>query len=304
MASTIKYQGSLLLIVSTIYAILSLCANIFFGSGGRIAIVPLALTVVLMLLLVVILTRMTITYNIFGIATYLPSILVLLSVAALTDPSSYLSSVVAALITLLAIRNMNEAFSLVATTSKIFSAAIWIGILPIIFPSAIVMLLALLATLILFERDLREYAVALIGVLIPAAVVVYTLWLAYDISPILTISSYFDKLMMSSNWIANYKFDAQSFSFALALVLTLIGFIKTSQLTVTSSSRARIFLAAIWCAIASLMAFVPSFEVGHFAIIAPAIAITSTSALITTRWWISILLFITAFATAPLQIIW
>ncbi|MFI3328592.1 MAG: hypothetical protein SNH79_06410 [Rikenellaceae bacterium] len=304
MAQTIKYQGSFLPIVASVYALLAFCANVFFNSRGQIAIIPLALSIVLMLVIAVTLTRMTLQYNVFGLPTHLPAMLVLLAITALTDPSSHLTSVVAALLTLLAIRNLNEAFSLVATTSKIFSAAIWIGILPLIFPSAIVMLLALLAALILYERDLREYVVALIGVLTPAAIAIYSMWLLSDIEPLMTVENYIYKLMRSSNWLWYYRFDAQSFSFILALFMTLIGFLKISNLTVTSSARSRIFMAAIWCAISTLMLLIPSFELGDLVVIAPAIAVTATSALITTRWWMSIALLIASLATASLQIFW
>ncbi len=304
MKATIKYQGAFLAIVISTFGILSLCANIFVGSGGDFSLSSLSLAVALLLVVVIILTRMTMQYNIFGVATYLPAMLILLFAAAMTDASNYLQSVVSALLTLLAIRNLNEAFSSVSATSKIFSAAIWIGTLPLIFPPAIIMIFALAVGLLLYERDARDYVVMLVGVAIPALLVTYYLWLFNDVALSDSVGIYVERLLTSSNWKANYIFDARSFSFSLALLLTLISFLKISNLAVTSAARSRIFLAAIWCAIAVFMLFIPSFEIAHFAVVAPAVAIAAASALITTRWWISIILFAVATLTAPLQIFW
>ncbi len=131
---------------------------------------------VLMLFTGLILGRLTIRYNLYSVGTCLPIPLYGAFVAGLIAGPYCLSSIIAATLLALSVRNFSRAFCNGYGFDAIFRASMYLGMLILVAPASLPLILLLPTAVILFHRTLRETVVALAGLLLPILAYGYVNW--------------------------------------------------------------------------------------------------------------------------------
>ncbi len=122
------------------------------------------------------LARIAIRYNLYTVNTCLPIPLYGIIVCALALDGSYLVAVVTSTLFVLSVKNFGRSFCSGYGFDGIFRASLYLGLLLLVSPVALPLLVLLPIALILFGRTFREAAVALFGLLLPAATLCYLNW--------------------------------------------------------------------------------------------------------------------------------
>ncbi len=90
--------------------------------------------------------------------------------------NDYLVGLTASLLLAMAIKNYSQSFNNEYCFERVFRASFWLGLLPLVYTPALLLVSGLLLAAILFKRTLREVTVAIIGLVLPALVVCYINW--------------------------------------------------------------------------------------------------------------------------------
>ena len=122
--------------------------------------------------------RMTIRYNLYSVGTCLAIPLYGAIVCGLAVGSDYLPAFTAAALLALSVKNFARSFCNGYGFDAIFRASLYLGLLPFVSTAALPLLLILPPAVLLFRRTLREVAVAVAGLLLPALTLCYVNWAA------------------------------------------------------------------------------------------------------------------------------
>ena len=112
--------------------------------------------------------RMTIRYNLYSVGTCLAIPLFGAIVCGLAVGDDYLPVFTASALLALSIKNFARSFCNGYGFDAIFRASLYIGLLPLVATAAAPLLVLLPLAVMLFRRTLREVAVAVAGLLLPA----------------------------------------------------------------------------------------------------------------------------------------
>ena len=192
----IKQSGGITL-ATVIILILSLAARVFLyqlpASVSCPADMPLgnlldsfavsptgtfALNIILTLINAIILDSIIVRYSICTVRTFLPISLYFIFTYTILSADNPLSFALFQLALILASLHAIDAFRRSYQFQNVFISAFFLGLLPLIFSSAIFLLLLLPTTLFLYHRTVREAAVALAGVLTPWLLCASIWWVA------------------------------------------------------------------------------------------------------------------------------
>lgn len=120
--------------------------------------------------------RMTIRYNLYSVGTCLAIPLYGAVVCGLAVGSDFLPAFTASALLALSVKNFARSFCNGYGFDAIFRASLYLGLLPFVSAAALPLLLMLPLAVLLFGRTLREVAVAVAGLLLPAFTICYVNW--------------------------------------------------------------------------------------------------------------------------------
>lgn len=158
-------------------SVASLLAADLFEIQSSYPIVATLVTALFLVMGAVLNVMVTARYSLFGTASQLPMALYAIFVSGFTISSMTLSASIAALVGVFALRDLFRSYGNSARTSKLFTATLWMGLLPLLYPTTIVLWLGAFAMLLLFVKSLREGAVVAIGLASPILTYTYVKWL-------------------------------------------------------------------------------------------------------------------------------
>ena len=120
--------------------------------------------------------RMTIRYNLYSVGTCLAIPLYGAIVCGLAVGDDFLPACTASALLALSAKNFARSFCNGYGFDAIFRASLYLGLLPFVSTAALPLLLILPLAVLLFRRTLREAAVAVAGLLLPALTICYINW--------------------------------------------------------------------------------------------------------------------------------
>lgn len=120
--------------------------------------------------------RLTIRYNLYSVSTCIAIPLFAALSVGVAVGSDYLPAFAAAALLALTLKNFSRSFCNGFGFDAIFRASLYLGLLPLVHPSALPLLLLLPLAVMLFRRTLREVAVATAGLLLPILTFCYVNW--------------------------------------------------------------------------------------------------------------------------------
>ena len=122
--------------------------------------------------------RIAIRYNLYGVSTCLPIPLYAVVACGIFSGGNYLTAFAASMLLALAAKNYCRSYCNGFGFDAIFRASLYIGLLPLVATAAAPLLILLPLAVMLFRRTLREVAVAVAGLLLPALTLCYVNWAA------------------------------------------------------------------------------------------------------------------------------
>lgn len=269
----------------------SITSDLLVGLQSQFPVMSTLLSLVILTIGAMLNLSVPTRYNLFGRASQIPIFLYVCFVVGFSTSSDTFSAPLAASLGVCSLRDFYRAYQSSSFTSKLFTAAFWMGFLPMIYPSTIVLWIAAFVFMILFVRSLREVAVVVVGLILPCAIFIYVRWLFghdFDVQIVELWSSIIS------------RFDFQSVRFVdyhivLALLvglLSLYGVLQVSVMSLRYVARMRIYCAYILVFLGVLMFVLPSFNFESYASLASPLSIAVTPALLRMRSWLSMPLFI------------
>lgn len=120
--------------------------------------------------------RMTIRYNLHSVGTCLAIPLYGAIVCGLAVGGDFLPALTASTLLALSVKNFARSFCNGYGFDAIFRASLYLGLLPFVSSAALPLLLILPLAILLFRRTLREAAVAVAGLSLPAFTICYIAW--------------------------------------------------------------------------------------------------------------------------------
>lgn len=137
--------------------------------------------------------RMAIRYNLYSVGTCLAIPLYGAIVCGLAIGNDYLPAFTASALLVLSVKNFARSFCNGYGFDSIFRASLYLGLLPFVSSASLPLLLILPLAVLLFRRTLREVAVAVAGLLLPAFIICYINWGAGGefIAPLTTLGNLF-----------------------------------------------------------------------------------------------------------------
>ena len=122
--------------------------------------------------------RLTVRYNLYSVGTCLAIPLYGAIACGLAVGGDCLTTFAASALLALATKNFCRSYCNGFGFDAIFRASLYIGLLPLVATAAAPLLLLLPLAVMLFRRTLREVAVAVAGLLLPALTLCYVNWAA------------------------------------------------------------------------------------------------------------------------------
>ncbi len=226
--------------------------------------------------------RLTIRYNLFGSVIHLSSLIYAAIIVALITPSQMIIAPASALMMVVAMVKLYDAYTSHTSSPKIFSGCFWIGMLPLIYPSTIPLLLSALSVMVILDRGGREFVLSLWAMVTPVSILLYVTWL---------ISLYMDDLaiwgdMVSRYWgdlVVGHNFEGQLLPLLLIFVvgaLSVVAATRIDTISITIVSRQRIIFTMTLVLLALLSIVIPQFAPVNFVVAAAAAAILMTTSLL------------------------
>ncbi len=224
-------------------------------------------------------------YNLFGTSSQLPLLLYVCFVAGFTTSPDMLTSAIAALIGVLSLRDFFRTYERSSRTSRLFTACFWMGILPMLYPSTIILWLAIFVLLILFVRSVSDVFVVLSGILLPIILYIYVWWLfGVDITP--QIEEFFGTLLYDFTFPSPIRESYAIYPVvlaSLALLLMMVTLLQINFMSIRFVARMRNYCAQIFVVLACAMVLLPSFRMDSLVPLAAPLSIAVSPALIRMR---------------------
>lgn len=233
-------------------------------------------------------------FNLFGRASQIPIFIYISVIVGFSSSGDILSAPFAALCGVCSLRDFYRAYNSSSYTSKLFLATIWMGVLPLLYPAAIVLWVAAFIFMVMFVRTLREILVVCMGLMLPLFSYVYVSWLLG--------ANFIDQIVRFVHTITlqyNHSPDLWAGStitlyIALATLfalLSLYGVLQVGIMSLRYVARIRIYCSYILVALGCAMLILPSFSFESFIVLAAPLSIAVTPALLRLRSWFAMPLF-------------
>ena len=219
--------------------------------------------------------HLTVRYNLYTANTCIAIPLYGALVGGLTAGRVDFFMFVCAALLIFSIRNFCRSFSNNYAFDALFRASLYLGLLVILEPRTAPLLLLLPLAVIHFHRTVREWIIALVGLLLPAALLCYVNWGAGHpfLAPLLCLSDG----LLQGEWLQLFyrmPFATQVFAGGSALTLLFSIQLFFSDLYAASSkSRTILVFHMEALLLVALTACMPGISTGVFALIAIPLAV-------------------------------
>ncbi|MFI3259669.1 MAG: hypothetical protein R3Y16_06190 [Rikenellaceae bacterium] len=238
--------------------------------------------------------RLTILHNLYDKASYTPLVIYLAVFASLASPHEILAPAIVGLVMVVSLYELYAGYSRHENTHNIFSGCFWIGLIALIYPSAVILWPIIFVVIILFDRIGRELPVALAALVTPFLLLFYCGWLFSETS--------FAEQFWS--WRVAFAYPHRAFAYLFSggftsayLVrlilsilicagLSILSVVNIERISIALMSRTRIVYAMLLSIVVLFIAAAPSFTFASLLMATPALAITLSAALfeIEERW--------------------
>ncbi len=204
----------------------------------------------------------------------------------------YLINAISVFVFYRALRSLFKSVRAQDATDPLFTSALYLGILPILYPPAITLWAAMPIVIIMLGRTMREGVVTFLGMMIAPFTYLYVGWLCGDdfLAP---INESCNLLMASSNYVIPNQLPLiKVVAAVLMIVSTCYGVLAFITNNFTHKSRSRllvVFLSTI--AIVSTL-LLPSVSILTLVLLAPCVAIFSTLAMLNMKPYIANILYL------------
>lgn len=241
-------------------------------------------------------------YNLFGRASQIPIFLYVCAITGFAATDNILSAPLAALFGTCSLRDFYRAYQSSAFTSKLFTAAFWMGFLPMFYPSTIVLWIGAFVFMIIFVRSLREILVVIVGLVLPIATLIYVRWMfGCDIN--VQISELMSTIVATADYRSTPFIYYHVALLSIIALLSLYGVFSVSVMSLRYVARMRIYCVYILAALGVVMFLLPSFSFESYAALASPLSIAVTPALLRMRSWITMPLFVTILLLSALPLL-
>ncbi len=241
-------------------------------------------------------------YSFFGKASQIPLFFYVCYVVGFATSNDILSAPLAAFFGVCSLRDFYRAYHSSLFTSKLFTASFWMGFLPMLYPSTIVLWFAAFLFLILFVRSLRETIVVFVGLILPLVSFIYVKWL-FGESIDLSISQFFGTITVNTQD-AFMRQNILSIVLALfAALMSLYGVLCVGGMSLRYVARIRIYCAYILVGLGVVMLLLPSFSFESYVAIASPLSIAVTPVIFRVRSWLSTPLFLVILILTALSLL-
>ncbi len=265
----------------------SLVASFFESQRGRFPTLQIILTLALCTSAIYTTGRTVATYKLFTTSYYIQMPLMALIVWSVALSSSYVLASLIIYISSLLLSNLLRIVRSGTTAGEVLNTALLASTLVLLYPPAIVMWAVIPIALFIAQIPLREWLVALVGLILPPFATMYIAWLAGG--EFLYIARYFWELLISEsglltiNEVPLFEISIISIVVFLALIGVLIILFSES----THRTKIRLFLISLLSLACLATTLLPSASIHTLSLAAPSLALLSTLALIRLPRWFS-----------------
>lgn len=244
------------------------------------------------LLNAILLSGIIVRYSVSPVRTYLPMTLYTMTAFGLCVPFGSVSAMLASLLLLVSTNRMIDSFKRSYQFGNVFKSAFFIGMMPMLYAPATLLLPIIPVTLILYRRTLRETATAMTGMLLPTAMCSVFWWLAG--SPWSYICTCLWKGMTTpvmpslATFAADTPLGLKIYA-ALCTLLTMVSIVTIIARITTLRTRAKkIYLHFIWlAALCMTMPVLPGSDIAAIAIAAVPVSALISAFFTRFRGWLS-----------------
>ncbi|MFI3318861.1 MAG: hypothetical protein SNH88_06705 [Rikenellaceae bacterium] len=202
----------------------------------------------------------------------LPFIMMVITTLSILSSQYYLTTALTATFATAALDLTLSSYQNSNQNDTLFGAGFTLGLLPLLYPPAIILMPMMVLTIVLFSRTLRESIIYTIGIIIPFTALMYINWLA-GFKVITLIDGFIFTITHEIGFyiksIDNYITWALISLFALLILLSVV---FMGQITDRRRAKFRLFYIFIWLGVALFSLHIGASNSTFIAIAAPAAA--------------------------------
>ncbi|MFI3270328.1 MAG: hypothetical protein SNJ09_08770 [Rikenellaceae bacterium] len=185
-------------------------------------------------------------------------------------------------------------------TSRLLAGALYMGLLSLIQPSALILVMTIPIIIFCFDRYIYELFIPMIAFFAPMGIELYIRWWLYDANVDLLIDRYWAMFSVDgsifTSW-SSYTTLLQSsyattFLVIFSLILSGLGLARILNYSITARAHQRFVYCVVLFIVGIFMTMLSSFAIDVLLIIAAPVAILITAALINLRVWVSVAIFL------------
>ncbi len=245
--------------------------------------------------------RLSIRFNLYAGALHTPSVIYPAIVVALIDREQMIIAPLTATIVLFALFKLYDAYNSYDSTPRIFSGLFAISTLTMIYPVTLPLLLILLVTMVILDRDMHDMLVGTLSILMPFGIALYICWLC-EIPIDSVTEEYFEAITAPHYRLCEML--PQVIYITLTALISLYGLLQLDSISIALVSRTRITFAAVLAILGVGLFAIPALStVEYITMAAPASIAISAALLAMKQRWATILYLIFILAGTALAII-
>lgn len=246
----------------------------------------------LALLNAILLSGIIVRYSVSPVRTYLPITLYAMTAFGLCVPFGSVSAMLATLLLLVSTNRMIDSFKRSYQFGNVFKSAFFVGMIPMLYAPATLLLPIIPITLVLYRRTLRETITALTGAVLPTIICSVFWWMAgrpwSHICTCLWEGMTTSTLPSLATFAADAPLGLKIYS-ALCALLTIASIATIIARITTIRTRAKkIYLHFIWlAALCAAMLMLPGSDIAAIAITAVPLSALISAFFTNYRGWLS-----------------
>ncbi len=207
-------------------------------------------------------------FQLYGKPTHLPMELYPLLLMNLGMAQGSIKGLIITLLLLHAILMIFNSFRSANCSGSLCHAALYLGFIPLLYPPLIVLWIALITIVIIFERTLRELLTTIISLLVPIFTYVYILWLRGG-EFLDGWRQFIAELTYCNSFsIIDTLHDTRAITLLPAIYLLVVSIISIAKLDNTLKARRRLIGVAVICICMVISLFIPSSDSTTYGLLA------------------------------------
>ncbi len=265
----------------------SLVASLFESQRGRFPVMQILITLVLIIAAIYTTGRTVATYKLFTTSYYIQMPLMALIVWSVALSSSYVLAATIIYISSLFLSNMLRIVRSGVTPGEVLNTALLSSTLVLLYPPAIALWAVMPIALFVAQIPLRDWFVAIGGLLFPPLATMYITWLIGG-SFFAVPQTFWGLLTSESGLLTISEIPLFGISIiSLVVLLALIGMLIILFSETTNRTKIRLFFISLLALACLATVALPSASIHTLSMAAPALALLATLAMIRLPRWFS-----------------